>query len=320
MIRRPPRSTLFPYTTLFRSELESLVIWDKKPRLSVAGLQEKLPVLRLNNEYGFGEGELASTHILKFSQKNIRNLVINEYTCMVLAKSIGLPVANVEIIRFDNQPVLQVERFDRRIKNNKVERIHIIDGCQALDLSPGYKYERNFGSERDVSDIREGASFEKLFTFTHLCHVPIKAKLNILQWVLFNLLISNADAHGKNLSFFVNKAGITPAPYYDLINISVYPELQQELAMAIGDEFDMNDIKAYQLAEFCDDCDIKPQLLIKQLTLMANNLLDQSKKITVKDLLVNEDEICFYKELVDNIVTRANYYLSIVNEVSGIDI
>src|SRR2546423_7051598 len=29
MIRRPPRSTLFPYTTLFRSELESLLLRDK---------------------------------------------------------------------------------------------------------------------------------------------------------------------------------------------------------------------------------------------------------------------------------------------------
>src|SRR2546422_7857525 len=28
MIRRPPRSTLFPYTTLFRSWLSPIVIWE----------------------------------------------------------------------------------------------------------------------------------------------------------------------------------------------------------------------------------------------------------------------------------------------------
>src|SRR5256885_5386331 len=28
MIRRPPRSTLFPYTTLFRSNLECNQVWD----------------------------------------------------------------------------------------------------------------------------------------------------------------------------------------------------------------------------------------------------------------------------------------------------
>src|SRR3712207_7353344 len=35
MIRRPPRSTLFPYTTLFRSDLEDfLVRWWEEPRLT----------------------------------------------------------------------------------------------------------------------------------------------------------------------------------------------------------------------------------------------------------------------------------------------
>src|SRR2546430_6944077 len=31
MIRRPPRSTLFPYTTLFRSVLWLIVRWDDQP-------------------------------------------------------------------------------------------------------------------------------------------------------------------------------------------------------------------------------------------------------------------------------------------------
>src|SRR5690349_22126181 len=33
MIRRPPRSTLFPYTTLFRSDLKGLTV--KKPKIDV---------------------------------------------------------------------------------------------------------------------------------------------------------------------------------------------------------------------------------------------------------------------------------------------
>src|SRR5687767_15468491 len=32
MIRRPPRSTLFPYTTLFRSILKPYEIWREMPR------------------------------------------------------------------------------------------------------------------------------------------------------------------------------------------------------------------------------------------------------------------------------------------------
>src|SRR3712207_7339497 len=42
MIRRPPRSTLFPYTTLFRSHVggeQLLFASDHHPRLEAAGLQ-----------------------------------------------------------------------------------------------------------------------------------------------------------------------------------------------------------------------------------------------------------------------------------------
>src|SRR3712207_6484099 len=37
MIRRPPRSTLFPYTTLFRSEVRVVVVKSLKPRIFCAG-------------------------------------------------------------------------------------------------------------------------------------------------------------------------------------------------------------------------------------------------------------------------------------------
>ena len=61
-----------------------------------------------------------------------------------------------------------------------VKRLHIIDGCQMLDLPSAYKYERNFGSGPDVENIREGASFPKLFETANLCEVPATAKLNFL--------------------------------------------------------------------------------------------------------------------------------------------
>src|SRR5436305_9140705 len=35
MIRRPPRSTLFPYTTLFRSEMKSLLGMEKRVRYGI---------------------------------------------------------------------------------------------------------------------------------------------------------------------------------------------------------------------------------------------------------------------------------------------
>ena len=44
----------------------------------------------------------------------------------------------------------------------------------------------------------------------------------MVRWALLQLLIGNSDAHGKNLSFFMNSAGLVLAPLYELVSINVY--------------------------------------------------------------------------------------------------
>src|SRR3712207_7437799 len=51
MIRRPPRSTLFPYTTLFRSRLVPTVVFAVALLLSMAGLSFALRTLPLGTGY-----------------------------------------------------------------------------------------------------------------------------------------------------------------------------------------------------------------------------------------------------------------------------
>ncbi len=122
----------------------SIAMWDGKQRLSVAGVQDKLPLLiKSSGEMGFGEGHLASTHILKFGREPDIHMVVNEYICMELARLVKLPVAEVRLERF-GEPVLLVRRFDRCLSTKGVERLHLIDGCQMLDLPPTYKYERPY--------------------------------------------------------------------------------------------------------------------------------------------------------------------------------
>lgn len=121
---------------------------------------------------------------------------------MQLAERCALSVANVQMLHFGQHSALLVERFDRKlVTTNTVKRRHLIDGCQALNLPPEYKYEQNFGNGRDVAHIRDGVSLPKLFDFANQCMNPAKTKQQILDWVLFNVLIFNCDAHGKNISF-----------------------------------------------------------------------------------------------------------------------
>ena len=60
-------------------EDKSIVIWDKKERLSLAGVQEKLPVIIKDGQIGLGDGLLSSTHIMKFQTKKHTNIVVNEF-------------------------------------------------------------------------------------------------------------------------------------------------------------------------------------------------------------------------------------------------
>ncbi len=234
----PPRCVTLEelHERIMGREYRPLLEWDGTIRMSVAGLQDKLPIY-VYGERAAAQGvmlflpdhPLASTHILKPQSVEVEHMVVNEHYCMRLAKAMGLPVADVEILRTP-QPVLAVKRFDRRLAPAQtpgipcgdlpegqmlrpVERLHIIDACQAYDLPVSYKYERNFGNGKEVAHIRDGMSLPRLFKLVRMyATAPAPAKRELLQWALFQLLIGNYDAHGKNFSFYMEPSGIRPAP------------------------------------------------------------------------------------------------------------
>ncbi len=171
--------------------LSPLVYWDGKVRLSVAGVQNKLNLLKRGDEWGFGEGKLSSNYILKFESGKAPCIAVNEFFCMTLAKLAGLDIANVELTRIGKTRTLIIERFDRAYieARDVVQRKHVIDGCQATDLPPGYKYERQNGDEGDGVYMRDGVSFPRLLSVKTIDTVITNLKLT--QWMLFNLATLN---------------------------------------------------------------------------------------------------------------------------------
>ena len=293
----------------------SIAKWDGKPRLSVTGVQDKLPIMiRPNGEMGFGEGDLASTHILKFGKRPDMHMVVNEFICMELARLVKLPVAKVSLKRF-GEPALLVERFDRRWNGEKIDRLHLIDGCQMLDLPPTYKYERPFGKSGEGAKIKTGASLPLLFSASHKCRIPAMAIRDVLNWSLFQLLIGNSDAHGKNISFFVNKSGIDVAPSYDLLNIDIYgEEFDHDLAMAIGDEFVSAKVMPYDMAEFCDECKLPQRQVASSLKTLCSAILTSLDTLSLDDVLI-EDEIAFGQDLLMRIRENTVRFLEIAKEL-----
>lgn len=257
-------------------------IWDGKVRMSVAGVQDKLLVyldapLDQGGRLFLVDGpRLASTHILKpdLGQPKLPHLAVNEHFCMTLARRIGLPAAQVELLRTP-RPVLVVRRFDRAVQGQddavRVDRLHIVDACQACDLPVSFKYERNLGNGAEVRNIRDGMSFERLFRLADLTGNKAAAKLAMLRWALFQFLIGNSDAHGKNFSFFVRSGGyLEPAPWYDLVSVVQYAHFDTDLAMAFGDAFTFDDIKAFAFADFAVRCGVDRKLMRREAQRMAS--------------------------------------------------
>ena len=277
--------------------LSHIAVWNKKVRLSVAGVQAKLAVYLKNGKIGFGDGRLASTYILKFEKRPGSHLALNELFCMQLAKAAGMNVPEVSMKRFGDYNAILVKRFDRAETGEGVMRKHVLDGCQLLNIAPAHKYERNYGSGEAVRHIREGVSFKKLFAAVdRTFKSPAAAKLHMLEWAIFSLLINNADAHGKNISFLSDKQGMELAPFYDMLSVTMHTgldtasgaKIDQDLAMAFGNEFEIEKVKGYDLIEFSEDIKLPKQLIAKTAQDMCKRV-EKALGLTLEDEMSAEE-------------------------------
>jgi serine/threonine-protein kinase HipA len=303
------------------------VVWDDKVRMSIAGYQDKLLVyldqpLARGGRMFLVEPPLASTHILKPQpdRANTPHLVVNEHYCMSLARRVGLPAAEVGMLRTP-RPLLVVKRFDRVAVSSSegpaVRRLHIIDACQASDLPVSHKYERNLGNADAVRHIREGVGFEMLFNRVDQTVNKAASKLVMLRWALFQFVIGNSDAHGKNFSFFVTRQGLHPAPWYDLVSVAQYPHIDDELAMAFGDAFALKEVSAFALADFAKRCRIDRGVLKREAARMARQIAEHAAQQADADDYV-EDERGFAEQLRHFVVRQASRLSALAAEAATV--
>jgi serine/threonine-protein kinase HipA len=300
-----------------------LSVWDGKYRLSMAGIQNKLNVYEQKGGalYLPGSG-FASNYIAKSASKRFPTIVANELYCMRLAEAANLDVAKVSIKHFGSHGLLLVKRFDRRDVASGVEKRHIIDGCQSLDLPPGYKYEKPFGAGEHVEHIRTGASLKMLFEFADTTAVPVLTRQRLIDWVIFNLIIANSDAHAKNLSFFVAKNGLSLAPFYDLVSIGYEAQrkddIDTQLAMSIGDNFDVNQITAYDLLCFADENGIKFDLLKRRIDKLAVVCMNLANRLDFSADNLTDSERTVHAELAKLVISRSEALLTQSRQITEV--
>jgi len=320
----PPR--LLPATELSQRIKERpyvpFSVWDGKVRLSIAGYQDKVAVFKDGKDwYLIDSGRLASTVILKPEPSNgmLNGLTSNEFFCMRLAAKAGLPTARVRLVHVP-EPVLEVERFDRIPDGDTVRRLHVIDGCQALDISSMLKYERPYGDRPDVRAIRDGASLPQLFALLAHSTSPAAQRLQLLRWTIFQILIGNTDAHAKNLSFFYDHEGMRLTPAYDLVSITAFGDgnIENTYAMAIGDAFTEAELTPYEWAHFAHLCGLRQQLVARELRKMSAEVLRVMSDLR-KETNQEGADAGMLDQICGIIMPIAQRQMRISGEIAGVD-
>lgn len=260
----PESPDQYKYRSLSDKQLADLIIQiPRRPllagqegiRISLAGAQEKLALFYKDPDFYVPTNGAPSNVILKPAMAHFQSSIENECFCMMLAKSVDLNVPDVSIVRKESQQVLLIKRYDRNFDNDVLKRIHQEDLCQSMGLSHELKYQADGGPGlKDCFD----------FVRKHSAN-PIKDLQQLIEWVFFNFLIGNMDAHAKNLSFIYQGRQIRLAPFYDILCTNIYENLSQKLAMKIGGENRLDWIMERHWNRFAGEINISKAVFRKRL-------------------------------------------------------
>lgn len=242
-------------------------------RMSLAGAQSKLPVVETGEGFALPLGSArATTHILKPEPVRFPGLVANELFCMRLAEEVGLQVAKVERAETrSGLPFLVVARYDRDLTQEPIRRLHQEDFCQALGRLYVEKYQHEGGP----------GVCEAMGLVDKHSSAPARDRQQLWLALVFNVLIGNCDAHGKNYSLLYDSPAPSLAPLYDLVSTAAYPELTTRLAMSIDGATHLEDVSAGAWERLADDAGVAPRFLtqrvapfVEQVVAAAEGLLD----------------------------------------------
>ena len=247
-------------------------------RLSLAGAQDKLPVVFVNGHIGLPKQNTPSSHILKPAISAVEGSVYNEGFCMALAMRLKLSVASTSIRRVADRVYLLVERYDRlRQPDGSLQRLHQEDFCQALGVAPEYKYQNEGGPD-----------LTQCFDLIRKATRPSAPQvLRLLDYVIFNALIGNHDAHAKNFSLIYTRRGTVLAPLYDTLSTAVYANLTDKMAMKIGSKYKFTEVQKQHWEQFAQAAGLSPVQVKKRILTLASLL--PSEAVSLRHELTTQD-------------------------------
>jgi serine/threonine-protein kinase HipA len=248
---------------------------DDVGQFSLAGAQPKTALLFHDGQWAIPQGRIPTTHILKPPIGEYDGYVENEHFCLNLARQIGLPTCSSQVLRFEDEIAICVERYDRIFEQNRWWRIHQEDFCQALGVMPQSKYENQGGpSPRDLALLMRQQSAR-----------PLEDVQTLFLALIYNWLIAGTDAHAKNYSILLGAGGdVRLAPLYDISSALPYQNLQRrklKMAMKVGSNYRWWDIRTSDWLVLASEMSIDPDFALFSLQAMASALPDEASRLAM---------------------------------------
>ena len=317
----PDLQEQFTYRALDVSEANHILNdLDKRPmmageddvRISGAGAQNKLMVAFVDGKIAIPLRNTPSTHIIKPPIKGLEDPVQNEFFCMTLAKRVGLPVPEVHLYWIEKKPYYLVDRYDRILdKSGRMVRLHQEDFCQARHIPPEIKYESEGGPT-----LQQCFSLldEKIQSGT----MPGRNKIILLKGVLFNFLIGNGDAHGKNFSLLYQDGAESLAPFYDLMSTAVYFNVHKsKMAMKISGKYKFNEVMIRHLERLAVTNGFRIDFFRKQLQDLAKDIHDASEKLCIELNEKPETKSAIYEKINLFITGQCARFFDLNKDIPG---
>lgn len=256
-----------------RADLTAWRLAGDTGQFSLAGAQAKTALFFDGGRWGMPAGRTPTTHILKPSIAGLDGHAENEHLCLSLARELGLPTATSQVLRFEDETAVVVERYDRYrtaalgelAKTQPLLRLHQEDLCQAMGVLPVQKYQNEGGpAPQAIVQLLRAQS-----------NRPTEDVGTFVDALIYNWLIAGTDAHAKNYSLlFGSRAQVRLAPLYDLGSALPYRDMDQRrltLAMKIGHTYHVREVTPRQLG-----------LLAVELELDAKSVLLRAEELAAR--------------------------------------
>jgi serine/threonine-protein kinase HipA len=273
-VTMPDLATLLrelPQRPLFADETEM--------RLSLAGVNDKAAVLIKEGRMYLPQQGYPSSHILKTDIQRLDDSAKVESFCLQTAKRLGMTVPRTKIAMAEDMHFMLIARYDRVLVakdgGHRLRRIHQVDFCQALGIPPNHKYESE-----------GGPSWKQIFALIEKTDAPIESSIEMLRRCVYNYLVNNPDAHGKNFALTVRPSGLKLAPLYDVNNAAAFRDkfkkVKPRMAMSIAKEFDPTALTGTHWDAFADECGLSPDDVRNTMLEMAAAMPEVARSVAAE--------------------------------------